>query len=173
MLRLASTLAVLALATTAVHAEPNTTVAVQPMMLVLPMVDATIEYQPTPRLGLVLRPGYGHALMLPGVASVSFYEIGGAANVYLTRDFKGWHAGSELFWLWGQPSGYLFDHSSQMMTASAERVAGVYGGYKWIGWKGLTAVVQFGVGRLDQKQSPDGPISKVIPVGNLDVGWSF
>ncbi len=174
MLRLAPVLAVLALGFPALaEPAPNVTVGLQPMMLVLPMIDATIEYQPTPRLGIAVRPGIGH-IGIPGIASATFYEIGGAANVYLTRDFAGWHAGTELYWLWGDTSGYLFDQSSQMMTsASAERVAGVYSGYKWIGWRGLTAVIQLGVGRLDQKQSPDGPISKVIPVGNLDVGWSF
>jgi hypothetical protein len=34
-------------------------------------------------------------------------------------------------------------------------------------------VIQFGVGRLDQAKSPDGPISKVIPVGNIFAGYSF
>ncbi len=173
MLRLASIVAALALGTTAVHAEPNTTVAVQPMMLVLPMIDATIEYQPTPRLGLVLRPGYGH-IGIPGLASTSLYELGGAANIYLTRDFKAWHVGTEAFWLWGDNSGYLFDQpSQQMMTASPERVMGVYGGYKWIGWKHLTAVVQLGVGRLDIDKTSDGPVHQVIPVGNVEVGYSF
>ncbi len=173
MLRLVPVLAVLALGSTAVHAEPNTTVTVQPMMLVLPMIDANIEYSPTPRLGLVVRPGYGH-FGIPGLASSSLYEHGGAANVYLTRGFSGWHAGTEAFWLWGDNSGYLFDSSSQQMTTtSPERVMGVYGGYKWIGWKNLTAVVQLGIGRLDIDKTSDGPVHQVIPVGNVEVGYSF
>jgi hypothetical protein len=173
MLRLASVLALVVASRTAFAepATPNVTVGVQPVMLVLPMVDASIEYSPTKHIGIAARVGYGR--LFATLLSASFYDLGGEANVYLTRDFSGWHVGSELFWAWGDTSSFLLDTAKDNMSTSAERIVGVYGGYKWIGWKGMTATVQFGVGRLDQKQSPDGPISQVIPVANAFAGWSF
>lgn len=156
--------------------EGRVTVSLQPVLLVMPMIDATVEMQAVPHLGLSARAGYGHT-GIPFIAGASFYELGGAANYYVTRAFSGWHVGAELFWMWGDTSGWLFDQqssSAQMSTdSSAERIAGAYGGYKWIGWHGATALVQLGVGHLDQKRSPDGPISKLIPVANANVGWSF
>lgn len=156
--------------------EGRVTVSLQPVLLVMPMIDATVEIQAAPHLGIAARAGYGH-VGIPFFGGASFYELGGAANWYVTRAFSGWHAGAEVFWLWGETSGWLFDQqspSAKMSTdSSAERIAGAYGGYKWIGWHGATAVVQVGVGHLDQKRSPDGPISKVIPIANGNVGWSF
>jgi hypothetical protein len=174
MLRLATILLALGL-TRIAFAEPTAaTITLQPVMLVMPMVDATIEVQPAAHVGVAARAGYGH-VGIPFLAGASFYELGGAANYYVNRSFSGWHAGAEAFWLWGDTSGYLFDQQSQAQQgmSSPERIVGAYGGYKWVGWHGLTGVLQLGVGHLDQKTSPDGPIAKVIPVANMNAGWSF
>jgi hypothetical protein len=156
-------------------ADERVTATVEPMVLVIPMIDATVEAKVAPHVGLAARAGYGH-IGIPFLAGGNLYELGGEARYYLDREFSGWHVGAEATWLWGETSGYLFSNessSSQMMDSSAERVIGGFGGYKWIGWHGLTAVAQLGVGHLDQARSPDGPIHKMIPVGNLDVGWTF
>jgi hypothetical protein len=157
-------------------ADERVTATVEPMLLVMPMVDATVEVKAAPHVGLAARAGYGH-VGIPLVAGGSIYELGGAAHYYLDREFSGWHVGAEAFWLWGETSGYLFDQepaSERMMNESSpERIVGAFGGYKWGGWRGLSAVVQLGVGHIDQSKSPDGPIHKVIPVANLDVGWTF
>jgi hypothetical protein len=157
-------------------AEPTLTVSLEPVMLVMPMVDSTIEYSPVPHLGLAVRAGYGH-IGIPFVAGANIYELGGQANWYINQSFKGWHVGTEATWLWGGLSGYLFDNQQQMMPsqqqASPERVLGAYGGYKFVWWRGMSAVVQVGVGKLDMKSSPDGPIHQVIPVANANLGWSF
>jgi hypothetical protein len=159
---------------TAAHparAESDSTVTLQPMMLALPMIDSTIEYQPTHHIGIAARAGIGH-VFLP-LISANMYELGGAANVYLTRPFSGWHLGSELYWLWGVASSSTLS----IMSTSDERIASLYGGYKWIGWRGLTAVVQLGVGRMDTKSNcncmTDVPASQIIPTAHASVGWTF
>src|SRR5947207_683937 len=110
--------------------EGRVTVSLQPVFLVMPMIDATVEMQAVPHVGLAARAGYGHT-GIPFIGGASFYELGGAANYYVTRAFSGWHAGAEVFWLWGDTSGWLFDQQSaseKMSTdSSAERIAGPYG----------------------------------------------
>jgi hypothetical protein len=148
-----------------VRAEPQTTVMVEPLMLVIGMVDSTIEVEPTHHVGLAAIAGYGKPML-----GASLYDIGAQGNYYLQRNFAGFHLGGELRMLWGDFSLPFVTDSSSMST-SRERIVGAYAGYKWIASYGLSAVLQLGVGHIDVR-GPD-PMSKVIPVANLNAGWSF
>lgn len=149
------------------RAERKLSVMIEPMFLVLPMVDATVEYQVTPHVGIAAIAGYGKVLF-----TSTLYDLGGQGNIYLKQDFRGWHLGSEVRVLWGDSDMSLFGGPSKKSFAH-ERVVGIYGGYKWITSWGFTAVVELGIGRLDMTSSSEPPYSQVIPVGNLNVGWSF
>jgi hypothetical protein len=150
-------------------AERHTSITLEPIFLVIPMIDASLEIQPTPHVGIALDAGYGH-MMLP--IGNSLWDIGGQGNIYLTRPFDGPHLGVELRWMGGGAS-IPFAKGPDSMSDVRERIAGIYAGYKWVGWKGLTAIVQFGIGHLDEHSTSDPPQSKLIPVGNLTAGYSF
>ena len=107
------------------------------------------------------------------VLDASFKELGGQANVYVTRAFHGLHGGVELRYLWGGANGTGFPGGPDLMSSATERIVGVYAGWKWIGWRNLTAILQAGVGRIDVHSDSEPPMSKVIPVANLTVGYSF
>lgn len=145
------------------HAERRTTVMVEPLYLVIGMVDSTIEYEPTPRVGVAAIAGYGRPML-----GASLYDLGAQGNVYLQHDFTGLHLGGELRYLWGDFSVPFVDTP---MSDSRERLVGVYAGYKWIASYGLTAVLQLGVGHMAVRGAD--PMSKMIPIANLNVGWSF
>jgi len=146
------------------HAEPRTSVTIEPLFLVIGMVDATVEYQPTANIGIAGIAGYGRPML-----AASMYHLGGEGNVYLTKRFSGLHLGTEIEYMGGGTSVPFTDvHSS-----ATERILGVYAGYKWIEKHGFTAVVQMGAGHLDMHSTSDPPMSKTIPMGNLTAGWSF
>ena len=154
----------------AAHAERRTSVMVEPIFLVLPMVDATVEYEVTPHIGIAAIAGYGRILL-----STSLYDLGGQANIYVKNDFRGWHLGSELRAMWGTSSSPLFSYGKKdnMSTYAEERIMAVYGGYKWLRPSGFTAVVQLGVGRMNMTSASEPPSSRLIPVANLTAGYSW
>lgn len=163
-----------ALATPA-HASPQpgqdehlVTVAVEPMYLAIGFVEANLEVQPTDHLGLQAVGGYG-GLMFGHLA-----EAGAQANIYVDRAARGLHFGTEARWMWGHSS---LPFTSQSMDADvSERILGIYAGWKWVGWRGLTAVLQFGVGTMDTtggSKNSDVPAHQVIPTGNLVAGYTF
>lgn len=146
---------------------------VEPLYLVMPMVDATVEVEVTPHIGIAAIAGYGRVLF-----STSLYDLGGQANIYLQRSFQGWHLGSELRTLWGSSNNPLLTYDDKdgdhMASFGGDRIAGVYGGYKWLRHSGLTAVVQLGVGRYHLSgTSQDPPSSRILPVANLVAGYSW
>lgn len=141
-------------------AEPSTSLTIEPLYLVLPMISLTGEHELAPHVGLAIIAGYGHPIF------GSLYELGGHANYYVQRRFTGWHLGAELDYMWGDTALEPFVGSSQ--STGAERVVGAYGGYKWCASYGLTAIIEFGIGHYD---APD--LSKLGPVANFTVGWSW
>jgi hypothetical protein len=146
------------------HAERRTSVTVEPIFLVIGMIDATIEYQPTAHVGIAAIAGYGR----PMLAS-SMYNLGGEGNVYLVKHFSGVHLGTEIEYMGGGTSiPFTAIHSS-----ATERILGVYAGYKWVEKYGITAVAQLGVGHLDMHSTSDPPMSKTIPIATLTAGYSF
>jgi hypothetical protein len=149
----------------------NTSLTIEPILLVLPMIDATLEYSPTPHLGLAVTAGYAKVLFVS-----TLYDLGARANIYVRDDFKGPHLGVQLRELWGDSDFTLLGaKGDNAMTSSTEKIVGVYAGYKWIRRWGLTAVVQLGIGRMTTASTnADEPrTSEVIPVGNLEVGKSW
>ena len=154
------------------HASPQsdhvTTVSVEPVFLVAGIVEANVEIQPTAHLGLQAIAGYG------GLLGVHISELGAEANVYLRPAAAGPHFGVELKYLWGSAGvPFIADSMSADVT---ERELALYAGWKWIGWHGITTVVQLGVAKLDLSggdSSDDVPRHQVVAAANLVVGYSF
>ncbi len=152
------------------HAEPrrvrDTSITIEPIYLVLPMLDVTVEHRLGPHVALSGTAGYGRLVF--GLATL--WELAGASNFYLRRRATGAHLGFELRYLGGGMSKLLDPNQT---SNARERVAGAYVGYKWVASYGLTAVLQMGVGRMDITGSSEGDSSQIIPVANFTAGWSI
>lgn len=148
--------------------DPRVTVSVEPVFLIAGIAEANVEVRVAPHVAVQGLGGYG------GMFYAKIWELGAEANVYVRPEITGLHFGAELKYLGG--SGAIpFANTNTNMDVT-EREVGVYAGWKWVGWRGLTAVVQVGVARLDiSGGSPDDgvPKSQVIPAANTVVGLSF
>jgi hypothetical protein len=152
-------------------AERRVSIMVDPIFLVVPMVDATVEVEPTPHLGLSATAGYGRvAVLIPN----AMYNLQLESNVYLFRPFQGWHLGTELAYWGGSSGGALFPGGPKTMdSTSSIYIAGIMGGYKWMTRGGFTAVIQYGVGRMHETSTSGGRKTELAPLANLNFGWSL
>lgn len=160
-------LLVLALLCRLAHAEeadPSATISVEPMFLIIGMVEANVELKVAPHVGFQGIAGYG-SIMFTGIK-----DLGGEVNVYQRAQLSGFHGGAMVKYLWGSSSLPFVDNMNSGDVV--EREVGLYVGWKWIGWRGLTAVLQAGVGKLDLTGG-DEPVHKLVPLANLTAGYSF
>ena len=148
--------------------DPKVSVTVEPMFLAAAILEANVEVEVTPHLGLQALAGYG------GMLGSHIAELGAEANVYVRPEMRGWHFGTELKYLWASgPSIPFVDLGMASSTVELRELA-VYAGYKWVGWHHITTVVQFGIGRMDSSgDTMDVPKSQVVPAANLVLGYSF
>ena len=158
-----------AVSTSTAHAgwDPKLTVSIEPIFLIAGIAEANVEVRVAPHVAVQGLGGYG------GIVFAKIAELGAEANVYVRPEITGLHFGAELKYMWGS-GGIPFANTDNMDVT--EREVGVYAGWKWVGWRGLTAVLQAGVARLDiSGGSPnDGvPKSQIIPAANTVVGLSF
>lgn len=171
MLRLLALVTLLGFAAPA-FADPetgaaHTTIAIQPIMLVAAFVDASVEHQVAPHVGVVAIGGLGFP-----ITGATLYELGAQGNVYLFHAFRGVHLGTEVKYLWGSSHFGLLG-GPQASSFVTERVLGAYVGYKWIAAHQITAELQVGVGRLELSGTTTTAMTEIIPVANLAAGWSF
>jgi len=152
-------------------AERRVSIMLDPIFLVLPMVDATVEVEPTPHLGISATAGYGRvAVLIPN----AMYNLQLESNVYLLRSFSGWHLGTELAYWGGTSGGAVFPGGPTTMDSTASiYIAGILGGYKWMTRGGFTAVIQYGVGRMHETSTSGGTKTELAPLANLNFGWSL
>lgn len=145
--------------------DPTATISVEPMFLIAGIVEANVEVRVAPHVGLQAIGGYGV------IAFTSIKELGTEVNVYLRPQLSGFHVGGIARYMWGSQSFLFSEATMSSDEPSAERELGAYVGWKWIGWKHLTAVLQLGVGHYDI----DGkdPVHQLAPVAQLTAGYSF
>ncbi|MEO6773109.1 MAG: hypothetical protein ABI467_08800 [Kofleriaceae bacterium] len=147
--------------------DPSMSVTIEPIFLLAGIAEANVEVRIAPHVALQALGGYG------GIVFAKIKELGGEVNVYVRPQITGLHFGAELKYLWGS-DGIPFANTDHMDVT--EREVGVYAGWKWVGWRGLSAVVQAGVARLDLSGgAPDSgvPKTQIIPAANATVGLSF
>jgi hypothetical protein len=163
---------VLMMLVSAAHASPQTervtTISVEPIFLIAGIAELNVEVQPTAHLGLQGIAGYG------GLIGGHISELGAEANVYLRPEAAGPHFGVELKYLWGSSSVPFV--ANTMSADVTERELALYAGWKWIGWRNLTVVLQLGISKLDLSggsPNDDLPRHQVVPAANLVVGYSF
>ncbi len=147
--------------------DPKVSISIEPVFLMAGIVEANVEVEVAPHLGIQAIAGYG------GILGGRIAELGAEANIYVRPELRGLHVGTELKYLWG--SGTVIPFVDMPETHVTERELAVYAGWKWVGWRHLTTVVQVGVSRLDLSGdiAMDTPRSQVVPAANLTLGYSF
>ncbi|HEU0029813.1 MAG TPA: hypothetical protein VFQ53_04205 [Kofleriaceae bacterium] len=145
-------------------------VTASPLHLVLPVVELAVEVKPMPKVGVQVIGGAGRVTDRDTMISATATEIGGQLNYYVMRDFSGLHVGAEVLYL------HLSDVDIDVTASGAGLAAGPFVGYKVLTGAGFTFVAQLGAefGLIRAKSSSAmAEDKKVIPLLNLNLGWSF
>jgi hypothetical protein len=146
------------------------TISMSPVHLIFPMLEAEVEFKAHPRIGVGLILAGGRVSDKDRTVSATAYEIGAQFNYYLLKPFAGLHLGVEGLWL---TAGDVMQDSS--ITAQGLAI-GPYVGYKVQTGLGFAFIAQGGVSYLAVKAESSTAMaseSKVSPLLNLNVGWSF
>jgi len=136
-----------------------------PIHLLLPLVEVAGEFALGERAGLAAIFGVGK------VQSFSAFEIGSSFRYYVIGDFDhGMQLGAEALYV-------LVDGSSGGTSAVGAGLAvGPFIGYKIIASVGFTFDAQLGfqyIAVRAESGSASAETSDVIPLLNLNIGWSF
>jgi hypothetical protein len=161
----------------------DVSITFSPIHLLLPVVEVTGEYALDDKFGLALIGGFGSIPITTttigpfGSSSstehVGVWELGGHANYYVVGTFDhGMQLGAEVLWV-GASAGGNSTHGAVLATGLA---VGPYVGYKIVTRIGFTFEGNLGVEYMAAHASSSTSTADqktVIPLLNLNVGWSF
>ncbi len=154
-------------------------VTVSPLLLILPVFEVTAEYAVMPDLGVAGILGIGQVSVessLGDDSQFTVFEIGGSVRYYAIGSFRhGMQLGLEALYL--QVSGSM----DNAIGVGKGLSVGPFIGYKYIASFGLTVDLQGGVGYTllgaeasnDQGDSASNSDSQLLPILNINLGWSF
>lgn len=151
---------------------PSVSITTSPIHLVLPVFEVTTELRVADQVGVAVILGAGSVTPEGETQKVGVFEVGGQGRYYLTARRKHrLHVGAEVAYLYAEAA-------SGNVTATGNGVSfGAFGGYKYTAGIGFTFVAQLGVAATGfaAEDSAGGTASdrEVMPLLNLDVGWSF
>jgi hypothetical protein len=166
-----------------IGAPPQTTaITISPIHLLLPVVELTAEFNVAPRMGMAGIAGFGSVTVNDvyngSTSTMNVLELGASLRYYLVGDFDhGMQLGGEI--LYAHISGDLNEEVSGLGNGLA---IGPFIGYKIAAGFGLTFEAQGGVqymlatARAEQTstgQSGTASAGGIVPLINLNVGWSF
>ena len=184
-------LSLLALTTTALAEGPvieqsakrqrQLAVTFSPIHLILPLVEVTVELRVADKLGLAgILAGGTVDVKTDKVTTDKFtaYEVGAQLRYYLLGSFEhGMQLGAEVLYL-GVSSDDVA--GGNVSADGAGLAAGPFLGYKYTSDIGFTFDCQLGVEKLlISAEAKSGAVEAkeeedvVIPLLNLNVGWSF
>jgi hypothetical protein len=160
--------------------ERNFSLSISPLHLVLPLVELTGELRVSDHVGLSVIAGYGSLELESNDPDVdetraSVIEVGAQASWYPLRKFESLVLGAEVLWM------HLEADVGDITGIGAGVAVGPFVGYKLITRGGFTFLVQGGAQYLAvQAQAEDSAgarqedeDSHIIPLINLNLGWSF
>lgn len=167
-------------ATPAPRVEPRFTVMWAPLRLVVPLVEATVEYRVADKIGASITVGGGKRTITNGMTEVPGTEIEGGAQAryYAIGDFD---HGMEL----GIEALYERVRFEEPLPAGVAGVAaggltiGPFIGYKVAAAVGFTFEAQLGARYLAVDPPVQGSAgmamieSRWLPILHLNIGWSF
>jgi hypothetical protein len=160
----------------------DVSITFSPLHLFLPVAELTLELRAGDFLGVALIGGYGKVPVetsLGDTVRFTAYEVGGQVVVYPLQPFKSLQLGVEAI--------YLRVESDESTSGGVTGIGigfavGPLVGYKLITSGGFTFFVQGGFeyiavrGEAEDSssgQSASDEDSRVIPLLNLNLGWSF
>ncbi len=139
-----------------------------------------IEVRPTDHFAIAAIGGYGSITLKDGLGdstTFSVYELGGQLIGYPLHEFDGLQLGAEF--LYAHVSSDNLDETTTTGVGLGYAV-GPLVGYKLITSGGFTFLVQGGVEYFhaeataqNQSTSASAEDKHVIPLLNLNIGWSF
>ena len=142
----------------------RTSLMIEPIYLVLTMLDVTLEQQIAPHVSIAGKAGYGR--MLGGLATT--WDLGVQANVFLRANTTGWHVGGTVRLLGAGLSEWLDPEEEDGHL----RMIGGYAGYAWVSDRGLTITSQIGLGQMVRVQDGMRRDAQLFPIANFAIGWS-
>jgi hypothetical protein len=156
-----------------------------PIHLLLPFAQVTGEFRASDNIGLAVVGGYGKVDVsttiqtgdapITSSTSVSIWELAGRTNFYVLGSFdRGMLLGAQLEYIGGSTSNGAYQGGAAAQGLSL----GGYVGYKIVARDGFTFEGALGVQQVWlSASSNDGTASssntKVLPLGIVDIGWSF
>jgi hypothetical protein len=152
------------------HPRRLFSLTISPFHLFLPVVELTGEARVHDKVGVAVIAGAGK-YSDPNVSGVSatVYEAGAQARIYVIGDFRhGMQVGGELLYM------HLSDNR---IAATGQGLAiGPFLGYKFMIDAGFTIETQLGFEYITARASSGTATASgktVIPLLNVNVGWSF
>jgi hypothetical protein len=147
----------------------GTRLTIEPLYLVIGMVDLTLEQQVLPHVTVAATAGYGK--MLFGQATI--WDLAVQGNVYLRANATGWHAGAQVRYMGAELADWLKTDEDKMMGDGHQRIVGGYVGYTWVSDRGFTIMTQLGAGQMHMTNTTEGTKNQIIPLANFSLGWSM
>jgi hypothetical protein len=152
-----------------------------PVHLLLPLFELMLELRVVDGFGVALLAGYGQVSADDALGKshvFTAYELGGQLVWYPLKPFESLQVGAELLYVNVKSD----DLANATVTGVGDGVAvGPLIGYKLITSGGFTFVVQGGIqyvairaeAESEAGQRAEEEQAKVIPLLNLNLGWSF
>jgi hypothetical protein len=159
----------------------SVTLSFSPIHLIFPLFEATAEVRAVDHFGISAIGGFGSVPISYSDGTgdrLSAYELGGQLVVYPWNDFDGVQFGVELLYL--HLSGENLSNAD--VKAAGEGLAvGPLVGYKLVTLAGFTFFAQGGFEYIAARaetndtsgNSSSASDSRLIPLLNLNIGWSF
>ncbi len=161
----------------------DVSITFSPLHLFMPIFELTVEAKISPHFGAALIGGYGSVTLEDEIdgseITLTSYEIGGQVVGYPIHDFDSLQLGIEGLWVHVDLPETQTDTATISGTGAGFAV-GPFVGYKLITSPGFTFFGQLGAqyiavtaeARADGESSRDRE-SRIIPLLNLNAGWSF
>jgi len=152
------------------HPRRVFSLTISPIHLFLPVVELTGEARVHDKVGVALIGGAGKYTD-PNISGISatVYEAGGQVRVYVIGDFRhGMEVGGEVL--------YVHLNDDRVALSGEGLAVGPFLGYKIMIDAGFTFDAQVGFEHISAQASTGTSTANdrsIIPLLNLNVGWSF
>jgi len=160
--------------------QHNYSITISPVHLALPVAELTAEFRVTDQTGVAALIGAGKATTTDSLGNedtFDVYEAGASFRYYMLGSFiHGMQLGAEVLY------AYVSGSEGTVSGTGEGLVAGPFVGYKVATNVGFTFDAQLGVQvgliQAEAEDSSDGDSaededSALIPLLNINIGWSF
>jgi len=141
-------------------------VTLSPFHALIPSLEITGELRIMPRISGALILGIGKFLDSKTDTHAG-QEIGGQGTYYFKPTFRGLHVGIEVAYI------HSSDTDSATTYTGTSFAVGPFIGWKYIHRIGFTIVAQGGLAASWVEERSGDSVVKVLPILNLNAGWSL